>query len=175
MFKTILAATDGSDHAAKAVAIASDLAARHGAGLVIAHVMDKDEPLEPLRRFAEAEHIPTTETAQRVRTIEATPHGPAPVPGSEQATVDIPAARHEIAKRVLHEAQAQARERGADSIDCVLLEGDVADRILDSARDRRADAIVLGSRGRGNLKSALVGSVSHKVSDQADCTCITVH
>lgn len=174
MFKTILAATDGSDHAAKAVAIASDLAARYGAGLVIAHVMTEDEPLEPLRRFAEAEHIPTTGAPQRVHGIEATPHGPVPVPGGERTTVDIPAARHEIGQRLLHEAQAAARERGAEPVDCLLLEGKAAEQILDGARDRDVDAIVLGSRGLGNLKSALVGSVSHKVCDQADCTCITV-
>jgi nucleotide-binding universal stress UspA family protein len=34
MFKKILAATDGSDHATKAVELASELAARYGAKLV---------------------------------------------------------------------------------------------------------------------------------------------
>lgn len=175
MFKTILAATDGSDHAAKAVQIASDLAARYGAGLVIAHVLNEDEPLEPLRRFAETEHIATTETPRTARSIEATPHGPALVPGGEQTTVDVPAARREIGQRVLHEAMAIARKRGAEAVDSLLLEGTAAERILEGARDRGADAIVLGSRGLGNLKSALIGSVSHKVCDQADCTCITVN
>lgn len=174
MFQSILAATDGSDHAAKAVAVASDLAVRNGASLIIAHVMDKDEPLEPLRRFAEMEHIPTTSTPQRVRTIEGTPHGPVPIPGGEQAAVDLPAARQEIARRILRDAETVARERGAEPLDCVLLEGEAAEQILRGAKDRGVDAIVLGSRGLGNLKGALVGSVSNKVCKQADCTCITV-
>lgn len=174
MFQTILAATDGSDHAAKAVAVAGDLAARNGASLIIAHVLDADEPIEPLRRFAEMEHIPTTGTPQRVGAIEATPHGPVPVPGGEQETVDLPAARQEIARRVLNDAETVARERGAEPLDSLLLEGDAAEQILRGAKDRGVDAIVLGSRGLGNLKGALVGSVSNKVCKQADCTCITV-
>lgn len=175
MFKTILAATDGSDHATKAITIASDLAARYGADLVIAHVMNEDEPLGPLRRFAEVEHIPTTQAPQQVRSVEGTPHGPVPVPGAQQPAVDAPAVRREIGQRILHQAKSAARERGAESVDCLLLEGKAANGILDGARERGADAIVLGSRGLGNLKSALVGSVSHKVCDKAECTCITVN
>lgn len=175
MFKTILAATDGSDHAAKAVEIASDLAVRNGARLVIAHVINEAEPLEALRRFAETEHLHTSETPLRVRSIEATPHGPVPVRVDEQTAVDVPAARREIGQRVLREAQGLARERGIEAAACLLLEGDAADQIVGGARDRDADAIVLGSRGLGNLKGALVGSVSHKVCDMTECTCITVN
>jgi nucleotide-binding universal stress UspA family protein len=175
MFKAILAATDGSDHAAKAVGVASDLAARHGADLVIAHVMSDDEPLEPLRRFAESENIPTTGAHQRVRTIEATPQGPVPLAGGEDTAVDVAAARREIGERVLHEAAAVARRRGAETLDCVLLEGKAAGRIVDSARERGVDAIVLGSRGLGTLKRTFFGSVSQSVCEKADCTCITVN
>lgn len=175
MFKAILAATDGSDHAAKAVGIAGDLAARHGADLVIAHVMNEDQPLEPLRRFAESENLPATGAHQRVRTIEATPQGPVPLAGGERTTVDVTAARREIGQRVLHEAAAVARRRGAEAVDCVLLEGEPADRIVDGARERGVDAIVLGSRGLGALKRAFFGSVSQRVCEKAECTCITVN
>ena len=53
-------------------------------------------------------------------------------------------------------------------------EGDPADCILETAAREKADMIVIGSRGLSNLKSLLVGSVSHKVSHLADCTCVSV-
>ena len=46
--------------------------------------------------------------------------------------------------------------------------------IVDFARDQRADAIVMGSRGLGDVSGLLLGSVSHKVSHLAACTCIMV-
>ena len=42
------------------------------------------------------------------------------------------------------------------------------------AQDRKADAIVMGSRGLSDIKGLFLGSVSHKVSHLAECTCITV-
>ena len=48
------------------------------------------------------------------------------------------------------------------------------DAILDCAKDRNADLIVMGTRGLSDLKGRFVGSVSHKLSHLADCTFITV-
>lgn len=47
-------------------------------------------------------------------------------------------------------------------------------RIVDSARETHADMIVKGSRGLSDLAGLLVGSVSHKVTNMAPCTCVTV-
>jgi nucleotide-binding universal stress UspA family protein len=44
----------------------------------------------------------------------------------------------------------------------------VSSTILDVAREIQADAIVLGTRGRGGIKSFLLGSVSHAVLENAD-------
>ena len=108
MFQRILNATDGSDHAAKAVAIAGELSAMDVANLIIVHVKTEDQPLEALRRFAEAEQIPTKSAPKRVQNIEATPQGPVPIPGGEQTEVDLSAAREAIGKRVLSEAETLA-------------------------------------------------------------------
>jgi len=56
----------------------------------------------------------------------------------------------------------------------MVLEGDPAGRIVEAARKRGADLIVIGSRGLGDLQGMLLGSVSHKVAQLAPCTCIIV-
>jgi nucleotide-binding universal stress UspA family protein len=52
--------------------------------------------------------------------------------------------------------------------------GDPADRILALCEEADAELVVLGSRGRGSLKSALLGSVSTKVAASAPCPCVIV-
>ena len=52
--------------------------------------------------------------------------------------------------------------------------GDPAEAILDLARRDKADAIVLGRRGRGRLSRLLMGSVSQKVASLAPCTVVVV-
>jgi nucleotide-binding universal stress UspA family protein len=51
-------------------------------------------------------------------------------------------------------------------------EGSPVERILLAAED--ADMIFLGSRGLSGAKGLLMGSVSHKVANLADRTCVTV-
>jgi nucleotide-binding universal stress UspA family protein len=52
--------------------------------------------------------------------------------------------------------------------------GPTADRILAVCREEDAELVVMGSRGRGELKAALVGSVSTKVASHAPCPCVIV-
>jgi nucleotide-binding universal stress UspA family protein len=52
--------------------------------------------------------------------------------------------------------------------------GPAADRILDVCREEQAELVVMGSRGRGELRAALLGSVSGKVASHAPCPCVIV-
>jgi nucleotide-binding universal stress UspA family protein len=66
------------------------------------------------------------------------------------------------AREALDRAEAEAARRGV-ICDTEILEGDPATCIVDAARYRDADLIVVGSRGHGALTSVLIGSVSRAV------------
>ncbi len=50
--------------------------------------------------------------------------------------------------------------------------GDVADEIIKASKNY--DLVVIGSRGLGKLKSALLGSVSSKVVEHARCPVLVI-
>jgi nucleotide-binding universal stress UspA family protein len=60
-------------------------------------------------------------------------------------------------------------------IDVFVLEGDPAGLIMELARLRDADLIVLGSRNRGPLVAALLGSVSNEIVTHADRPVLVAH
>jgi nucleotide-binding universal stress UspA family protein len=61
------------------------------------------------------------------------------------------------------------------SLDTRLLKGDAATEILRAAEEARCDLILMGTRGRGRLGTALLGSVSQEVMHRAKATVIVVH
>ena len=79
-----------------------------------------------------------------------------------------------MGKHLLALAKKKLSKRKIESIQSLLANGDPAETISTLARDRKADAIVMGSRGLNDIKGLFLGSVSHKVSHLAERTCITV-
>lgn len=71
-------------------------------------------------------------------------------------------------------AIAEAEARGIDA-DYDLLEGDAAEEILRLARSRDVKLIVVGSRGLGAVRSAILGSVSKRVLHEADRPVLVVN
>jgi nucleotide-binding universal stress UspA family protein len=77
-------------------------------------------------------------------------------------TADLAKARSAIADAVV------AAEERHVSYETEILEGAPAEKILDVARTHGADLIVIGSRGRGAVTSAVLGSVSSDVVHRSD-------
>ncbi len=61
---------------------------------------------------------------------------------------------------------------GDVTVERVVSEGSPGDVLVDAAAD--ADLVVVGSRGRGGIKSALLGSVSSHVAHHAPCPVVIV-
>jgi len=173
MFRKILLPTDGSDHANKAARIAGDLAARYDAELILLHVLLRDHLDEGLRHYAEVEHMARGRPlAQAVASIPEARFPVSMVPGNGGETTEE--ILNAVAELVLRAAVDTAEECGAKKIRTLTEDGDPASRILQQAEAEGADLIVIGSRGFSDLKSLVVGSVSHKVSHLAPCPVLSV-
>jgi len=59
-------------------------------------------------------------------------------------------------------------------INTELIEGSPAEAIIEVATTRSSDVIVMGSRGRGRIAGALLGSNSQKVVSHAPCPVLIV-
>lgn len=70
--------------------------------------------------------------------------------------------------------RASARVPRTVPVETVLREGDPAEEILRAAAMTHADLIVMGTRGRGRVAQALLGSVAGVVIHRAPCPVLTV-
>jgi nucleotide-binding universal stress UspA family protein len=68
----------------------------------------------------------------------------------------------------------QVKARGGAVAGAHLRMGNVAEEIVESAKDLEADLIVMGSRGHGGLRRAIEGSISDVVVRRAPCAVMTV-
>lgn len=104
--------------------------------------------------------------------------GASEAPWSLMATADymeldpdrIEAAAGEALEREL--ADAHGNEGGEVVVERQIVDAPAADAIVDASRD--AELVVIGSRGRGSIKSLLLGSVSQHVVQHATCPVVVV-
>ncbi len=76
-----------------------------------------------------------------------------------------------LGQRIVDGAKARAKELGVRDVETLVVGGDAAEQIVAAARD--ADLIVMGTRGLGAARGMLLGSVSNKVQQLAECPCMT--
>lgn len=167
----IIVPTDGSDHAAKALDLASDISAKYGAKLTLVHVMRSHASLQTLRASVHVDQL----SAKTREELDPARHAPAERFGG----VFIPPAvsddaRREIGEQILSRGRLAAEVKGVDSPNLVLADGDPARAILETAKREQADLIAMGSRGLGEVAGLLAGSVSYKVNHAAPCSCLVV-
>lgn len=144
--KLIISATDGSEGAERAVAVAADLVKSINSingKMLIVNVSEGDLSHAELRLL-------------------------------DQLRVDEGDALQEISQRILTKATADARAHGAVNIETMSGAGDPAKVLMDIANNTHADAIVVGRRGYGQFEGLLLGSVSQKLSCLAPCAVMVV-
>jgi nucleotide-binding universal stress UspA family protein len=147
-FGRILLAVDGSDESRAAAGVAAEVAGVDGAELHLISVVET-ETLQPYTVYPGPEEIRAlTEAAMEERKEKA----------------------HTFAvKEAEHVKGTGARVDGVH-----VASGAPAKEIVEAAEDMDADLIVLGSRGLGGFRRALMGSVSDSVVRHAHCPVLVV-
>jgi len=146
----ILVATDGSKEAELAATTAADLAQKTGSELHVVHGFG----IAPIGPPVYPEAIDLQGEALEVETEERI---------SEQR-----------AQEVLEAEVEKIRSAGSTVAQGHLIEGRVAPEIVALAEEIGAGLIVMGSRGRGGIRRALMGSVSDSVVQHAHCPVMVV-
>ncbi len=146
MFQKILVGVDGSESALKAVALAAALSEVHDSQLVLVHVVQLSAIADQVLKISATEHL------------KENPKG----------------IMEKLSQNVLDQARKHALQAGAleEQITTITTDGDQARQLIQVAKRRKADLIVLGTRGRGRLPGLLLGSVSQKIAALAPCPCL---
>ena len=172
MLKTILVPTDGSLHANRAVDLAGDLAAKYGAKIVLLHVLLRGHMPEGLMRAAQVENLGATRNAPD-NLVNMPQEIMARVEGKMGTQLPLEVLDF-IGKRVLAGAEQTCRDKGVQTVELEVEEGNPTEIILEHAERANADMIIMGRRGLSSLKGVLQGSISTQVNHLATCACVTV-
>lgn len=75
----------------------------------------------------------------------------------------------ELKQRIFYVVEKNAKEADVP-LETVIAYGDPADELISFAEREEIDVIVIGSSGKGFLRRKVLGSVSHKVLENAKCS-----
>jgi nucleotide-binding universal stress UspA family protein len=108
-----------------------------------------------------------------VHVIEPTPY----MTGAEFDGAEIYARLEDLARRNAQSSMSKLMERLKKSrvkAESLLLRGSSHEQIVKTARNKKADMIVIGTHGRTGLSKLFMGSVAGKVVALATCPVMTV-
>ena len=143
-FSKILHATDYSKASAPPLNEAVALAKQNGAELLILHVIDSVPP------YVAGEDIGGAELYMKLE---------------ETTKQDAETSMNKL-KEKLRKLKVNAKR--------LLLRGTAPEQIVRTAKNRRANLIVIGTHGRTGLSKLLMGSVASQVVSTAHCPVLTV-
>ena len=146
----ILLPVDGSDHAKKAAELSGVLSARFNATVDVLHVVPEHEYISPGLYSYIDDYVEIEQYYENRKALLK----------SQAGRLTLDAARH-------------VENMGGSVGEEEVVVGDPAEEILEMARRVRADSIVMGRRGLGDLGGLVLGSVSHKVGHLTERTLIT--
>jgi len=149
----ILLATDGSSEAELATRTAVDLAQKTDSELHVIHVVNVDPSRMLYLEAINPEGVELTD------------------PILEE---DLQQSFEQWGREVLDEEVERVRLAGGTVAQAHLVMGEVAREIAHLAEDLGAGLIVMGSKGRGGIRRALMGSVSDSVVRHAHCPVLVV-
>lgn len=87
----------------------------------------------------------------------------------------IRSAKEEAEKTLNYQASVYCKSKGIKANYKIIVNGNIAEEILKTAKQKLADLIVIGSQGlHGISRIKTLGSVSRKVSELADCAVLIV-
>jgi nucleotide-binding universal stress UspA family protein len=145
MFRRILVAIDGSDHSALALREAVDLAQSNHATLTLMTTVP-----DPATWLLGGAGYPSGVDLERLADETERDYHRLLEDAVESLPPDLPVTK-------------------------ILVHGRPAERIVEQLRSGAHDLLVMGSRGRGEMRSLLLGSVSHQVLNASPSAVLIVH
>ena len=146
-YQTVVVGTDGSESSLRAVDRAAEIAADHGAKLIIATA-----------------HLPVPVEKGRYAIPPGSTHGE-----------DYRLVGEAPFYAILRDARERARKAGAKDVEEKSIEGAPIAALVHLADEVRADLLVVGNVGLSSVAGRLLGSVPSEVSRKAKTDVLIVH